>query len=346
MASLFPAEQVTITPLKKEGQYEMYNLMIKIPGEQSNQPLIFSGHTDTVPATNQWTRDPFKLEVIDDKIFGLGSTDMKAGVAAFLSATLQLTSKPKQDIYLLLDADEEDLGTGGKDFVNQLNLTNANIIVAEPSDNKIMIGQKGAFSMKVNYFGVAEHASRTCFENNQKNSAIYKALAAIYQLQTVEKCYPQQEIEQYGCPTLNIGKINGGVASNVVPSECSFTIDRRILPNENIQSVIEEFTQILKTVDSQVQIEILFTGEAFNLDQNSELYKTLIDIQSKYFVPETTIMTGWTQAGLFKKWGTPVIFGPGLISQAHKADEYCPLDDLEKFTVIYLDVIKQLACYE
>jgi acetylornithine deacetylase/succinyl-diaminopimelate desuccinylase-like protein len=277
-------------------------------------------------------------------MYGLGSTDMKAGVAAFLTAALELTERPQQDIYLLLDADEEDLGLGGRQFVKDLNLTNANIIVAEPSDCSIMIGQKGALTMEAKFQGTPTHGSRTSYDYNQQNSAIYKAVRGIAELQKLEADYINQKLEEYGFPTLNIGRIQGGVATNVVAGDCLFSIDRRFLPNEDPQQIIADITNAIITVDESAVVEAQFVGEAFNLEKESELFKTLTDVQTKYFgESKSCIMTGWTQAGLFKKWGSPVIFGPGQLAQAHQADEYCEIDVLEKFVGCYREIIQKLA---
>ncbi|MCX6778800.1 MAG: M20/M25/M40 family metallo-hydrolase, partial [Candidatus Magasanikbacteria bacterium] len=123
-----------ITKLKK-GNLDLYNLVIHFPGVTSTNPLIFSGHTDTVPVSNRWTKNPFTPTVSQGKIFGLGSSDMKAGLAALITTALSIKEKPTRDIYFLFDADEEESCTGGYAFLKDIKIKSrtAQVIVAEPT---------------------------------------------------------------------------------------------------------------------------------------------------------------------------------------------------------------------
>ena len=113
----------------KKGNLDLYNLVVKIPGQSSRSPIVFSGHTDTVPVSNEWTLDPFKPVLKENNLFGLGSSDMKAGLACMMAAALNVTN-PKNDIYLLFDADEEGDVTGGPNLIKEFTLKNARVIEA------------------------------------------------------------------------------------------------------------------------------------------------------------------------------------------------------------------------
>lgn len=349
IASLFPAENIAITPIKKDN-IEIYNLQVKFFGKNSNQPIIFSGHTDTVPTSSQWTKDPFNPIIEDEKIYGLGSSDMKAGLACLINLALELKEKElEQDVYFLFDADEEVSGIGGRSFLENVPVQpgSAKVIVAEPTSGQLYIGQKGNYDIEVTFKGKSFHSSKTSLEKNRQFNAIHKASKAIEALEQLEKQIEQNREELFDTPTQAICKISGGTAVNVIPDECSFVINRRILPSEDMDQVYKDIENVLKEVDPNVKIEILFTGEANRLDQNSELYKTSKFVAEKVWgKSEINVIAGWTQAGAFKKWGDCLVWGPGELNMAHQADEYCPINDLDKMLDCYRQLLKQLKIYE
>jgi len=339
IASLFPVKQCRITELKKDN-VKLYNLEVRIRGKRSNKPLIFSGHTDTVPTSSRWKKNPFQAQVVGNKLFGLGSTDMKAGLACMIIAALSIKEKPAQDVVFLFDADEEAGCTGGKDFIKRLKFKNAKVVVCEPTDGDLKIGQKGGLEVKVTFGGKAFHSSRTSYEKNLKFNAIQKACRAIVALGALERRLEKKKSDLFTPPTQAICKINGGTAANVIPDECSFVVNRRLLPTENKEQVAAAIKRVLLTVDPKVKIQETFWGSPNLLDKESALFKMAGQI-SRSILKKVGIKvtSGWTQAGLFKKWGDCLIWGPGVLQMAHQADEYCPIDLLEKMTKCYQALI-------
>jgi len=339
IAGLFPAKQCRITELKK-GSVKLYNLEVRFPGEKSNKPLIFSGHTDTVPTSSRWKKNPFQAQVVGNRIYGLGSTDMKAGLACMIMTALSIKEKPAQDVTFLFDADEEAGCTGGKDFAKRLKFKNAKVVVCEPTDGDLKIGQKGGMEIAVTFTGKSFHSSRTSYEKNLKFNAIQKACRAIVALGELEKRLEKKRCGLFAPPTQAICKIKGGTAGNVIPDECSFEINRRLLPTEQKQQVVAQITKVLKTIDPAVKIQEMFWGAPNLLDQKSELFKMSSRISQEVLRKVgIKVTSGWTQAGLFNKWGDCLIWGPGLLEMAHQADEYCPIDLLEKMTKCYKELI-------
>lgn len=210
--------EVTIQKFKK-GKLDLENLIVKISGKNKKNPIVFVGHTDTVNPSSAWKKDPFSPEIIGDKIYGLGASDMKAGLAAMISAGLEM-KKPKRDIYLMFDADEENGGTGGKKLLevfDSFKISDAEIIIPEPSDGNITIGQKACFALQIETLGNTLHGSRTTYENNLKNSAIYKAHKIMKELIRLEEKLAKKEADKlYGYSTQNIGQISGGSNINSV----------------------------------------------------------------------------------------------------------------------------------
>lgn len=341
IVSLFPKKLCTVTPIKK-GDLDLYNLEIKIAGQSSNEPIIFSGHTDTVPVSNKWTMDPFNPIEKDGKVYGLGSSDMKAGLACMIQAAKSIKETPKQDIVFLFDADEEAGCAGGKEFMKRLSFSDAKIVICEPTGGALEIGQKGVIEVKVKFTGQASHSSRTSYKKNLESNAIHKAFQAFKKLEEYEMNLEKNEDELFGFPTQAVCMIQGGSASNVIPDECNFVINRRILPSEDIESVVQDIISLLTKVDSQVQVEISFFGEPNLLNKESPLFNQSQKISQEVLGGyDLKVTPGWTQAGLFKKWGDCLIWGPGNLSQAHMADEYCEINLLDKMVECYEKLIKE-----
>lgn len=323
-----------------KSELELYNLIIRIKGREAKKPILFVGHTDTVIANKNWTKDPFLPTIQGDKIYGLGASDMKAGLAAIISAILNLSQKPAQDVYLVFDADEEGRGRGGIEIIKKLKLKNASIIVAEPTSGRIVLGQKGCFDIQVTTEGKSGHSAFASYQKSRQNNSIYKAIEIIKALQRYEKKLVNKQNSRYGAPTLNIGTIKGGEGANVVPGECSFTLSRRVLPTENIQREHQKLLALIKSKEPKAMVETIFYGEPFQTDKNSPLVKQISYLARKHLNNVSyEYFPGWTEAALFKKFGDCIIFGPGLKSQAHTENEFASIKLIKKFTKIYSEFV-------
>lgn len=324
----------------KKDKLDLYNLIIKIKGQTSKNPIVFVGHTDTVNPSG-WKKDPLKPEIEGDQLYGLGSSDMKAGLAAMIAAALEV-KKSKRDIYLIFDADEEDQGTGGKKVIEILDLSDAEIIIAEPSTGNITIGQKACFALKIETRGKTAHGSRTTYKNNLKNSAIYKAHKIMSELIKLEaKLDKKKPDNSYGYSTQNIGQIQGGQNVNSVADFCMFTIDRRLLPKEDLKKEIEKAKKIIKKTIPDVKISVQFSGDSFSTKQSDKLVKKIADLVHKSFGKKKfDVSFGWNEAAIFSPFGKVVIFGPGIHDQCHQPDEYTSIDLLKKYTEIYKKIMR------
>ncbi|KKR54665.1 MAG: Acetylornithine deacetylase [Parcubacteria group bacterium GW2011_GWA2_40_23] len=345
IASFFPADKVKITPLKNSENL-IYNLEVKFEGQEHDKPLIFSGHTDTVPTSSKWTQNPFEPIVKDDKLFGLGSCDMKAGLTAMIQTALNIDKKPKQDIFFLFDCDEEVSGLGGRSFLDTVEIKpgSANVIVAEPTNCELHVGQKGAMEIKVTFYGVASHSADTNLENNKKNNAIHKAMMAYAELSKIEEELETRTHDLFRVPTQSICTIHGGTAPNVIPDECTFNINRRLLPTENIQEEFERIEKVILAIDKTAKVESVFCGDANLVSQDTELF-----LNAKFVSEEVMgqskidVIEGWTQAGLFKIWGNCLIWGPGDFRMAHQADEFVKFDQIDIMIECYKKMIQSLC---
>ena len=189
-------------------------------------PVVLSGHFDTVPpGKRSWSFDPFTGNVNEGRISGLGSSDMKGGLAAMIIASMEAfaITPPSGGIRLILTAGEE-LGCQGvsKLIREQRDFGEASaIIVGEPTANLPVTGHKGALYLKAVTSGKTAHSSMP----ESGVNAIYKAARSIMKIMDFNfKARPDPLL---GYPTLNVGTINGGMNINSVPDHAEFTIDIR-----------------------------------------------------------------------------------------------------------------------
>lgn len=321
----------------------MHNLQVKFVGEKHNKPLIFSGHTDTVPLQSNWTKNPFGGQVRGNRIYGLGASDMKAGLAAMILTALSIKEKPKQDVWFLFDADEEANCAGGKDFARRLKikLQVAQVVVAEPTGTALEIGQKGACEFEIEFRGKAFHSSLTDYNKNRQFNAIHKAFIVFKEFEKIERALLKKKMKLFSLPSLTVCKIIGGNAANVIPDCCKMVVSRRFLPCENMNAGINEIIGLIRKIDRTAKVRIKFRGESNMLDRRSALLKTARKISREVFGKEEIIVAqGWTQAGLYKKWGDCLIWGPGEKSVCHQKDEYCDLKNLKPMVQCYEKLIK------
>lgn len=211
------------------------SLVGRLAGSQSKPPLCFAGHIDTVPlGANPWRKDPFAGEISDGKLYGRGSCDMKAGVAAFVWVAQQLAKlpKPKADLLFIAVAGEETGCQGSFHLVQTKALGSAGaLVVAEPTSNYPIIGHRGALWLEIETTGETAHGSMPHLGVN----AIYKAARAIGKIEKFK--FDVAPHPQLGASTYNVGTIQGGLNINSVPDRSVFSIDIRTIPGQSHHEV-------------------------------------------------------------------------------------------------------------
>src|SRR3977135_3115257 len=197
-------------------------------GAESPPPLCLTGHIDTVPlGARAWSRDPFAGETDGDQLYGRGSSDMKAGVAAILLAARKLAKSfpgtPGVVIVLTAAAEGGCIGAGHLARTQLLGKAGA-MIVGEPTSNYPYVGHKGSLKFYARFRGVSAHGSMPELGVN----AIYKAVRAVSQLESFDFDQPAHPV--MGKPTMNVGTFEGGNTVNSVPDAASFGVDIRTVP--------------------------------------------------------------------------------------------------------------------
>jgi len=304
--------------------------------------LMLAGHMDTVPAGDpeNWKFDPFEGRIVGDRIYGRGSTDMKSGLAAILTAVKKFNKeKLKKRLALAFVGDEEVAMRGTKYLIkNKKNFLKGIKygVMAEPTYMKLKIAQKGITMVKLKFRGKAAHGSRP----EGGVSAILKASDFIQQTKLLSKQLKNKKDPLLGSGTINIGKISGGIKVNVVPDYCEIEIDRRLIPGETSNITLKQFKKILKKLKLKVEIEYLNEPRlSMKIPKNSKIVKMIQNIIKTKAVGGS----GYTESELyFRECGIDFVsFGPGRFS--HITNEYVKVPQIKKTVKVYEKLIRKVC---
>ncbi len=316
------------------------NLIAKLDSPSHRKPICFTGHLDTVPLGGApWTKDPFVTSVENNCLFGRGTTDMKGGVAAFCLAAIELRDliATETGISLVITGGEETGCEGALALKSRPDLLTevGAIIVGEPTSNYPIFGHKGALWLRGVCNGITAHGSSPELGDN----AIHKACTAVGRLQAFNFNLLNHNI--FGIPTLNVGRITGGLNTNSVPDYAAFELDIRSVPNQQHTDIIKA---IVGATDSEIQYETIVDLPGVMSDPSSSFSINVGKIVglSENDLAAIPIAKFFTDASvLTPTLGNPptIILGPGDIEMAHKTDEYCRIDALFNAVDIYKKII-------
>ncbi len=318
------------------------SLVAALEGSGDKAPICFSGHIDTVPLGNvPWGSDPFAGESEGDKLYGRGSSDMKSGVAAMVTAALRVAESPGggAGVVLVLTAGEEAGCKGSFDLARRpgaLSPAGA-VVVGEPTSNYPVIGHKGALWLNARTSGVAAHGSMP----EQGDNAIYKAARAVGLIETFDFGVSPDPV--LGAPTLNVGTISGGVNVNLVPDRAEIGIDIRTIPGQSQEEIIRRMKSLL---GEDVRVERVRGAAGVASDPEDDWVGEVFDIMEPLLGerPVPRGVTYFTDASaLTPALGDPptIILGPGDPSQAHKVDEHCLISNIETAADAYFKIAKK-----
>jgi succinyl-diaminopimelate desuccinylase len=318
------------------------NLIARIGGVSGKKPLCFSGHTDVVPlGAAPWSHEPFGGEVAGGKIYGRGSSDMKSGVAAFVSAALDLAPHLHRTpgLVLVITADEE-CGCVGAKYLATLGsaLGEAGaLIVAEPTANRPLVGHRGILRVEGVAQGVTAHGSMP----EKGENAVYKAARVITRLEALnlhEGC-----VLKAGLPSLNVGWIQGGININSVPDEAVFGVDIRTVPGFGTAEAMDVLAQVGGT---DVTFTGMTSGEPVWSDPSdpwvASVFALMAEITGEHHQP--AIAPYFTDASpLTLAYGKPptLILGPGEPAMAHQTDEFCLIRRVEEASAAFREITRR-----
>lgn len=293
--------------------------------------VLFNVHLDTVPCGDGWETDPFSLSVSDGRAFGRGACDIK-GAAAVL---LHLAEQGAEHLALLFTSDEE--GAGGCCVDNFLDNGEGErfkqVIVAEPTACRAVLGHRGFLSVKTRFSGVPGHSSETRALADNAIHQLARWAAGALQLAEARKVSPE---DPGTC--LNLGIVDGGSKSNVIAGNAFVHWSARLQPGDSNDAFLQA-VQACADEAAQLEWEVPFKGEPLPAGGCS-------DAAARAFCERLGQTVGdavdfWTEASLFSAAGLPaLVLGPGHIAQAHAANEWVSIDQLEQACQAYSKVVK------
>lgn len=319
------------------------NVIARLPGRDASHRVILEAHLDTV-STQGMTIPPFEPRVEDGRMYGRGSCDTKAGLAAMMHAVASLHEdgiRPPCEVWLAAVVDEEFSYRGVVKLCN--GLTGRAAIVAEPTGLRAVIASKGVLRWRITVTGKAAHSGKPQLGVNAINHMARVVLA----LEEDHQRLAGHVHPLLGPATLNVGIIRGGVQVNFVPDTCTIEIDRRLLPGETVPGVLAHYQGLLDglkrrypTLEAVMEPPML-TDEALVTAADSAPAQLAGTLLKEMNLDGTLCGVPFgSDASKLSSQGIPsIVFGPGSIDQAHAAVEFVELAQVERAFEFYRNFI-------
>jgi acetylornithine deacetylase len=303
--------------------------------------VVLSGHTDVVPVDGQdWHSDPWTLLEKDGKLYGRGTCDMKGFSACALALVPAMaTAKLSVPIHIALSYDEEVGCLGAHSLVEQLNALFpgvAAVIIGEPSDMKVVSGQKGLASSTIEITGREAHSSQI----QQGVSAIMEAIPLMSALRDMAAearvIAPKDSPFEPAGTSITIGLLEGGTAVNILARHCSFTYDIRYEAGDDPRKYEDKMRELVVALDASIKARAP-EGGAIMIPRSLSPAMTpevngAAEALARALTGDNTLraVAYATEGGIFQGAGlSTVICGPGSISQAHQPDEFVEIKQIE-----------------
>ncbi|MFP1743572.1 acetylornithine deacetylase [Lonsdalea quercina] len=304
------------------GTRHKFNMLAR-RGEGSGG-LLLAGHTDTVPFDDgRWTRDPFTLTEHDNRLYGLGTADMK-GFFAFILDTLRdidpaTLTKP---LYILATADEETTMAGAKYFSESTRIRPDCAIIGEPTSLQPVRAHKGHMSKAIRIQGQSGHSSDPARGVNAIE-LMHESITHLMTLRnTLQERYHNPAFH-IPYPTMNFGHIHGGDAANRICGCCELHMDIRPLPGMALNDINALVTEALEPVSSRWPGRLTINElhppiPGYECQADSPLAQVV----EKLLGQPTEVVNYCTEAPFIQQLCPTLVLGPGSINQAHQPDEY------------------------
>lgn len=331
------------------------NLLARI-GPEEPGGIMLSGHTDVVPVEDQdWSSDPFDMRRAEGKLYGRGTCDMKGFIAAAVAMAPRFAAQDlRRPVTFAFTHDEEVGCLGARNLQGILRdhaTRPAMAIIGEPTEMRIIEGHKGCCEYTTRFTGLEGHGSRPELGVNAVEYAARYIGRLLDLREHLRHRAPPGSLFEPPWTTINIGRMTGGHAHNVIPGLAEVDWEMRPVQDSDQQFVRDEIERYVRNtllpamhrVDPTATIEMEVIGEVAGLepmDQNGarDLVARLTGANG------TDLVSFGTEAGLFQQLGmSAVICGPGSIAQAHKPDEFIELDQLVQCLSMLDKLADQLA---
>ena len=347
------AHPVPEAEVKAYGLQSLTNLIVRRRYAEGGRTVALNAHGDVVPPGEGWTHPPYGGEVADGKLYGRAAAVSKSDFASFTFAlraldALAASAQPPQlqgGVELHFTYDEEFGGELGPGWLLQQGLTKPDLLIAAGFSYEVVTAHNGCLQMEVTVHGVMAHAAIP----HTGVDALQGAVTILNALYARNVAYQQvtSKVDGIKHPYLNVGRIEGGTNTNVVPGKVSFKLDRRMIPEENPIEVEAEIRRVIDEAAAtfpgiRVEVKLLLLAHPLQpLPGNAPLVNAIQRHgQAIFGEPIPTKGTPlYTDVRLYCAQGVPaVIYGAGprtvLESNAKRADEHLVLDDLRRATKV------------
>ena len=330
------------------GLQSITNLIVRHRYGAGGKTIALNAHGDVVPPGEGWTHDPYGGEIEDGKIYGRASAVSKCDFATFTFAmrALEAVCQPARgSIELLFTYDEEFGGEVGPAWLLQHQLTQPDLMIAAGFSYQVITAHNGCLQLEVTVHGQMAHAAIPESGVDALQAAV-KILNVLYAQNTLYQAI-SSKVPGITHPYLNVGLIQGGTNTNVVPGKVSFKLDRRMIPEENAAEVEAHLRQLIAGTAATlpgitVNVKRLLLAHAMQPLPGNQPLVTAIQQHGKAIFKEEIPAMGtplYTDVRLFAQRGIPgVIYGAGprtvLESHAKRADERLALEDLRRATKV------------
>lgn len=329
-----------ISTFRQEVLPGRFNVIARIPGRQPHRRVVLEAHMDTVSVSGM-TISPFEPAIREGRLYGRGSCDTKAGLAAMMEAMARITADgvtPPCEIWLAAVVDEEYSFQGVLRLCQGLEANAA--IVAEPTEMRLVTASKGVLRWRMRTRGKAAHSAKPHLGIN----AISHMAAVIQALDQHAKTLGARSHPLLGPATLNIGQIHGGEQINFVPDLCEIAIDRRLIPGEDPEQVWAGYSQLAAHLGAEIDRPMI-ADPSLETDATSDVVhaaqRVLVGLGRP--IAPTGVPFG-SDASKLSRCGVPsIIFGPGSIDRAHAAVEYVECDQVLEAAAFFRHFIQEFT---
>lgn len=332
--------------LKLKPEWIGPNVVCKIPGVDSSRALIFNGHVDTVNPGDEksWEYGSLSGKIVDGKMYGLGTTDMKSGDAVMLKLIEKYSlTQPPCAIWFHFVIKEETDGSGTGEVMkwfakyHQKQYKTLAGVIGEATENKeIRIAHKGNIFLKVTTVGDTGHGAAP---EKIKTHAISKMYKIAKELQAIVASWQKKYADKLlGIPTIAWTSVQGGSATspNKIADTCVATFDLRTTPQ-----VHEKALELIKKAfaHKKVTIETMYEPLPYGYTNPDE---DIVKITQQRTKAKISVSKGSTDLLFFTALKIPaIIFGPGTLGQGHMRNEYIKIKDLDKCLEVYEKIVEK-----
>jgi len=310
--------------LRKHNNVFCYNLHF----DHSKPTILLNSHHDTVRPSKEYTKDPFRAQVQDGRLYGLGSNDAGGALVSLIAAFLHFFRRRDLPFNLCLaaTAEEENSGERGIKCILEDLLPISFAIVGEPTNMQMAVAERGSMVLDCKSFGKSGHAAR-----EEGDNAIYRALKDIQWFSTYK--FPIESAVM-GPVKMTVTEVKAGIQHNIIPAECSFTVDVRLT---------DAYTEkeMLHIIQNHTFCEFAVRQGVLKpscIDHLHPMVKTGLAIGRTAYISPTSSDQGWLDMPSLK-------MGPGESARSHTADEFIYLSEIREGIEIYVNLLESLSPY-